>query len=440
MEKLLTPLEINYNETYKIAIEYFIDINEIIINDSFRKRIPPLQPEEYALLEKSIISEECKNAIILWNKTIVDGHNRYDICKKYGIAIKATDKEFTDIEECLDFIDTNQLSRRNLTDDQRKILIGRRYNREKSKQGGDKKSKGKVFTLINTAEKLADENRISERTVKNYGKLATEYEEMEVEKPTLAKDLFDGKITFKGIKADEKSKKIEEKKAEYVEKYKGKLMTIPEVFLMDCKDFLNTFPDDSIDFLYTDPPYSTDISDIKAFTKSWLPLAIKKTKKSGRMLVFSGAYPIEIQAFLNVLLNQSKFIVDNPLVWIFNNTLGVTPKMNYNLNYQLIWHLYSNKSAPLDISITNDMFSAQVENAPDGRQGNKLHKWQKSDDLAIKHITQTTQKGDLVVDPFTCTGTFLIAAGRLGRKCKGCDNDQTNLNIAISRGCQLMGK
>lgn len=156
------------------------------------------------------------------------------------------------------------------------------------------------------------------------------------------------------------------------------------------------------------------------------------------MLIFSGAYPMEIQAYLNVLLNQDKFIVDTPLVWVFNNTLGVTPKMKYNLNYQLIWHLYSKDSPELDISITNDMLSAQVENAPDGRQANKLHTWQKPDDLAIKHITQTTKEGDLVVDPFTCTGTFLIAASKLGRIGKGCDNNQANLDIAISRGCKLI--
>jgi len=33
-------------------------------------------------------------------------------------------------------IDFNQLSRRNLTDSQRELIIGRRYNREKKKQGG----------------------------------------------------------------------------------------------------------------------------------------------------------------------------------------------------------------------------------------------------------------------------------------------------------------
>jgi len=36
----------------------------------------------------------------------------------------------------------------------------------------------------------------------------------------------------------------------------------------------------------------------------------------------------------------------------------------------------SKESAPLDTSITNQMFSVMEVNAPDARQGNKIHKWQ----------------------------------------------------------------
>ena len=184
----------------------------------------------------------------------------------------------------------------------------------------------------------------------------------------------------------------------------------------------------------------TEIPNIGEFTEKWLTLAIQKSKKSGRMLVFSGSYPKEIQAFLNVLLKQTKFKVDNPLIWTYKNTLAKTPDMKYNLNYQMIWHLYSNKSSPLDTSITSEMFSVQEDNAPDGRQGNRLHEWQKSDDLAMRLIRHTTIPNNIVIDPFTCTGTFLIAANTLGRVGKGCDINQKNLDIAISRGCKLITK
>ena len=52
----------------------------IKINEKFKSIIPPLSKEEYEGLEQSIITEGCRDAICLWNDTIIDGHNRYDIC------------------------------------------------------------------------------------------------------------------------------------------------------------------------------------------------------------------------------------------------------------------------------------------------------------------------------------------------------------------------
>ena len=120
-------------------------------------------------------------------------------------------------------------------------------------------------------------------------------------------------MTLTDLKKEEKSQKLEAEKAKNIKKEGSADIPIkPEVSLMDCNDFLQSFPDDSIDLLLTDPPYSTDVADINAFTESWLPLAIQKTKKSGRMLIFSGAYAKEMEAFLSVLSKQTKFIVDHP--------------------------------------------------------------------------------------------------------------------------------
>jgi DNA modification methylase len=69
---------------------------------------------------------------------------------------------------------------------------------------------------------------------------------------------------------------------------KQTLIIVPEVYLMDCKDFLNTFEENSIDLLYTDPPYMTDIPEgkIGEFTKSWLNLAIKRPKNQANAYIF----------------------------------------------------------------------------------------------------------------------------------------------------------
>lgn len=413
------------------------------INEELKALIPPLKEDEYKLLEKSLIDEGCRDKLITWNDTIVDGHNRYEICTKHGIPFETEDRDFDNIEAVKDWMDVNQLGRRNLTNDQRKIIIGRRYNREKksmSEAGSMKgKSDGKNYQS-STAQKLANENNVTEKTVRNYAKDSEFFDELQEKEPETAKKVWEGETTLADVKKEKKKKHLEKKKKEYVESSKKEIVNKPLLKITDAVSFLNEFEDNTIDLLITDPPYKTDVEDIHKFTEDWLTVAIYKLKTNGRAYICAGAYPDEIYAFLNVLTKQNKFIVDNPLVWTYRNTLGVTPKMKYNLNYQLIWHLYSDESDELDTSITNEMFSVQDINAPDGRLGNRLHKWQKPDELARRLIRHSTKEDDLIVDCFACTGTFLLEGARMNRRATGCDISIDNAKIAEERGCTIIGK
>ena len=455
------------------SIQNVIELKQIEINEEFKELISPLTSDEYQLLEKSIIEEGCRDALIVWDKILIDGHNRYEICTKHNIPFNTIQKDFKDIEYAKEWIIINQFSRRNINPYQRSILAiklekiiaeRKKENLKQSKGHGIKGTQISAEVKGETRDEIAQIAGVSHFTIDSVKKIeASGNEEVKTKvksgkikinqalqliaeeadeeiKEKLDSGEMSTKEAVKEIKGKKKRKQLEKKKEIYIEQAKAVMVGAPEVSLMDVNDFLNTFADDSIDLLFTDPPYMTDIPNIGEFTEKWLTLAIQKTKKTGRMLVFSGSYPMEIQAFLNVLLNQDKFIVDNPLIWTYKNTLGKTPDMKYNLNYQFIWHLYSKDSAKLDTSITSEMFSVQEDNAPDGRQGNRLHTWQKSDDLAMRLIRHTSKLNDLVIDPFTCTGTFIIAANTLGRMGKGCDIDQANLNIAITRGCNLVIK
>ena len=84
------------------------------------------------------------------------------------------------------------------------------------------------------------------------------------------------------------------------------------------------------------------------------------------------------------------------------------------------------------------MFSVQDINAPDGRQGDRYHTWQKPEELASRLIRHSTQPGDVILDPFTCTGTFPVVASKLNRKVVAGDISVENLNIAESRGCNVI--
>jgi len=67
----------------------------------------------------------------------------------------------------------------------------------------------------------------------------------------------------------------------------------------------------------------------------------------------------------------------------------------------------------------------------------KYHQWQKPDDLAERFIRHSTKRGDLVFDPFAGTGTFLLAASKLGRRGVGCEIDKKMIEIARKRGCEI---
>lgn len=153
----------------------------ITIDTEFKAAIPDLWPEERKQLEENILQYGCRDPLVTWNGTLIDGHNRYSICQEHGLDYKIVEIDLPDREAALDWIDANQLGRRNLTPDAFRLLIGRRYNRMKKavNDGG----KGTTKTVpqneerLSTAEKLANEHGVSRATVERAGEFAREVEE-----------------------------------------------------------------------------------------------------------------------------------------------------------------------------------------------------------------------------------------------------------------------
>ena len=180
----------------------------MIIHEELEKHIWPLKPEEYKLLEQSILEDGIRDKLITWNGFIVDGHNRYKIAKEHGLTFDTIEKEFADIEAVKDWMDANQLARRNLTRDQWEITIGRRYNREKKAVGNPHDVNSVNFTTLNTDTKLAKEYKISPKTVRNYAKIADEFERLVEERPEAAKAIADGKKNITDIRREIKKEEI----------------------------------------------------------------------------------------------------------------------------------------------------------------------------------------------------------------------------------------
>ena len=153
-----------------------MNLNALKIDPEFQGKIPPLTFEELNQLESNILRDgRIINPIIVWEGLIVDGHNRFTIAKKHPeIPFTVHEKTFANRYEAIIWICKNQLGRRNLTPEQKKYLIGKQYEAEKSAKGGDRKSKvsqstGQNGPLIDehpTRKRIAAENGVNDSFVK----------------------------------------------------------------------------------------------------------------------------------------------------------------------------------------------------------------------------------------------------------------------------------
>ena len=95
---------------------------QLHIDSEFKNLIPPLTDDEYKQLEENVVKEGCRDSLVVWNGTIVDGHNRYEICNKHSIEFKTAEMEFETRDGAIEWIIRNQFGRRNLPNYERAKL------------------------------------------------------------------------------------------------------------------------------------------------------------------------------------------------------------------------------------------------------------------------------------------------------------------------------
>ena len=84
-----------------------------IVDPEFAAILQPLKPDEAAALEADILKRGCREALLVWNGLLVDGHHRLAICQKHGIAYTVESLTFDSRDEVIVWIVDNQSARRN---------------------------------------------------------------------------------------------------------------------------------------------------------------------------------------------------------------------------------------------------------------------------------------------------------------------------------------
>ncbi|WP_418128940.1 plasmid replication/partition related protein [Variovorax sp. 375MFSha3.1] len=99
----------------------------IVVNEELKAYIDPMTPEEYEALERSILTEGCRDALVLWGDVLVDGHNRYGICQKHGLPFNTVQNtRFKTIEDVHLWMIDQHLGRRSISDYLRGVLALRK--------------------------------------------------------------------------------------------------------------------------------------------------------------------------------------------------------------------------------------------------------------------------------------------------------------------------
>ena len=99
----------------------------IVVNEELKAYIDPLTPQEHEALERSILAEGCRDALVLWGDLLIDGHNRYGICTRHGLpfnTVQAT--RFQTMEDVHLWMIDQHLGRRSVSDFQRGVLALRK--------------------------------------------------------------------------------------------------------------------------------------------------------------------------------------------------------------------------------------------------------------------------------------------------------------------------
>ena len=140
------------------------------INKQFKNLIPPLDEEELKQLESNLVNEGWRSneRIITWNGTIVDGHNRFNLCQKHNIKFQSEEKKFKDKNKVILWIIDNQLGRRNISSYAIGVLNLMKESILKPIAKLNKKGQGvSVINIdkINVQKEIAKQSKVSTGTI-----------------------------------------------------------------------------------------------------------------------------------------------------------------------------------------------------------------------------------------------------------------------------------
>jgi modification methylase len=245
---------------------------------------------------------------------------------------------------------------------------------------------------------------------------------------------------------------------------------LPLIVVGDCVAEMTKLPAASVDLVFADPPYNLQLQgDLKRpddsrvdavdddwdkfssfsayddFTRAWL-IACRRLMKPSATLWVIGSYHNIFR--VGSILQDLGFWILNDIVWRKSNPMPNfrgrrftnahetliwaardAAKHNYTFNYEAL------KAGNDDVQMRSDWFLPLCtgEERLKGADGKKLHPTQKPESLLARVILSASRPDDLVLDPFSGTGTTGAVAHRLRRRFIGIERSSEYAEAARER-------
>ncbi len=236
----------------------------------------------------------------------------------------------------------------------------------------------------------------------------------------------------------------------------------------DCVEAMRSLPSASVDLIFADPPYNMQLggdlsrpdgSHVDAvtdhwdqfdsfavydkFTREWLTEARRLLKPQGAIWVIGSYHNI---FRVGAMMQDMGFWILNDVVWRKANPMPNFKGTRFtNAHETLIWASMGDKARYTfnytamktlndELQMRSDWLLPICSGAERLKKGGtKVHPTQKPEALLYRVMLATTNKGDVVLDPFFGTGTTGAVAKRLGRNWIGCERESIYTQAALER-------
>ena len=172
---------------------------DLKVDEEFRRLCPAMGKETRQELERLLSQDGSTPPIRTWKQWIVDGFEQYELCVCAGLPYTVEQLSFTGREEAILWICTHNALREDLTEEQRRYLIGRRYQMERALHGEILGSNpAGLESCWKTSTRLGREYGSTPTTIQRYGVFAAAMDTIGKYAPLLFEQILAGKtqLTF----------------------------------------------------------------------------------------------------------------------------------------------------------------------------------------------------------------------------------------------------